>query len=179
MKKLVFILFSFILFSSAYAGTVYKWVDREGVVNFTEDYDKVPAIYRNRVEKIDVETGDIQKMEGPAASKAPLEKKEGASTDIYGRDEIWWREKVRPWKEQLKQATVNYETADKRYSERLQELSGKEQLSRTQHKMSITELHSLKEEKMKYKAQIDEANEMIEKLSKEASEAKANPDWLK
>lgn len=131
------------------------------------------------MEKINIGTEDTPKPDVPAASKAPPGKKEKATADIYGRDETWWREKVRPWKEQLKQATVNYETADKRYSERLQELSGKEQLSRTQHKMSITELHSLKEEKMKYKAQIDEANEMLERLSKEASEAKANPDWLK
>jgi len=63
--------------------------------------------------------------------------------------------------------------------ERLEELSAKEQLTRTQHKMGITELHGLKEEVKKYEAQIVEANEMLRKLSKEAEEAKANPDWLK
>jgi hypothetical protein len=45
--------------------------------------------------------------------------------------------------------------------------------------MGITELHGLKEEVKKYEAQIVEANEMLRKLSKEAEEAKANPDWLK
>jgi hypothetical protein len=32
---------------------------------------------------------------------------------------------------------------------------------------------------MKYETQIAEANEMLRKLSKEAEESKANPDWLK
>lgn len=179
MKKLIFISFLLIFTSSVYAVTIYKWVNQEGVVNFTEDYDKVPPIYRNTVEKINIETEDTPKMEVPAASEVPLGKKEKVKADIYGRDETWWREKVRPWKEQLKQATANYETANKRYLERLEELSGKLQLSPTQHRMGTTELRTLKEESMKYQAQISEANEILKKLSKEAEEAKANPDWLR
>ena len=51
--------------------------------------------------------------------------------------------------------------------------------SRTQYKMNIIELDRLKEEMMKYADQIAEAKEALEKISKEAGEAKANPDWLK
>jgi hypothetical protein len=32
---------------------------------------------------------------------------------------------------------------------------------------------------MKYEVQIAEANEMLRKLSKDAVESRANPDWLK
>jgi hypothetical protein len=179
MKKLIIIPFLLFFTSSVYAATLYKWVNKEGVVNFTEDYDRIPLIYRNSVEKIDIETETTPKPDVPAASQAPPGKKEKATADIYGRDETWWRDKVRPWKEQLKQATANYEAANKRYSERLEELSGKQQLSPTQHRMATAELSSLKEEKTKFQTQIDEANEMLKKLSKEAGEAKANPDWLK
>lgn len=164
--------------SSVYGATLYKWVNKEGIVNFTEDYEKVPPIYRNTVEKINMGTEDTPKPDVPAASKAPVGKKEKATADIYGRDEAWWREKVRSWKEQLKQATADYEAANKRYSERLGELSGKP-MSPTQHTMSTLELQSLKDEKTKYQAQMTEADEMLKKLSQEAAEARADPDWLK
>ena len=41
------------------------------------------------------------------------------------------------------------------------------------------ELKRLKEEVKKYEAQMSEANKMLEKISKELQEWKANPDWLK
>jgi len=31
------------------AAELYKWVDDKGVVNFTDDYNKVPPAYRNRL----------------------------------------------------------------------------------------------------------------------------------
>jgi hypothetical protein len=48
---------------------------------------------------------------------------EEIKTDIYGRDEAWWRDKVRPWKERLKEATENYDAAQKKYMESSDELS--------------------------------------------------------
>jgi hypothetical protein len=51
MKKYLFILFIFIIASSASA-TVYKWVDDKGVVNFADDVSKVPYSYRDRVEEV-------------------------------------------------------------------------------------------------------------------------------
>jgi hypothetical protein len=44
--------------------------------------------------------------------------------------------------------------------------------------MNIIELDKIREEKEKYQAQISEANGMLEKLSKEAEETKADPAWL-
>jgi len=53
MKKLPFILFIFILiFASSSSATVYKWVDKNGVVNFADDYNRVPLDYRNKVEEL-------------------------------------------------------------------------------------------------------------------------------
>ena len=53
MKKLPFILFLFIfLFGTSASATVYKWVDRDGTLNFADDYSKIPRDYRNQVEEM-------------------------------------------------------------------------------------------------------------------------------
>jgi hypothetical protein len=63
--------------------------------------------------------------------------------------------------------------------EKAEELSARRFGSRTQYKTNIIELDRLKEEMFKYGGQIAEANEALEKILKEAQEAKANPDWLR
>jgi len=175
----LFILLILLIFSlPAYSATIYRWVDKEGVVNFTDDLGKVPPAYRNQVEKEerkDVKEEVVPRSPQPAARENEPEE---IRADTYGRDEAWWREKVRPWKERLKEATEKYEAAEKRYSEKSDELSRRRFGSPTQYKMNIIELDKVREEKEKYQAQISEANEMLEKLSKEAKESKANPAWL-
>ena len=65
-KPLIFSLsFLFILASSASAA-IYKWVDEKGVVNFADDYSKVPPDYRNKVEEV-----NITKMGPSTPSQTP------------------------------------------------------------------------------------------------------------
>lgn len=53
MKKHPFILFiSILIFASSASATVYKWVDKNGVVNFADDYSRIPRDYRNKVEEL-------------------------------------------------------------------------------------------------------------------------------
>ena len=65
MKKLIALLFSFIFASSASAA-IYKWVDKEGVVNFTDDESRIPSAYRNVVEE-----GNTVKMGPSIPSQTP------------------------------------------------------------------------------------------------------------
>ena len=176
--KILSILLILLMFSlPAYSATVYKWVDKDGVVNFTDDLSKVPPSYRDRVEK--EERKDVKEKVIPRSQAVTREDEpEEIRADLYGRDETWWREKVRPWKEQLREATEKYEAAEKRYTEKSDELSRRRFGSPTQYKMNIIELDKVREEKEKYHTQISEANEMLEKLSKEAKETKADPAWL-
>jgi len=51
MKKLLFV-FLILIFASSASATVYRWVDERGVVNFADDYDKVPPQYQSRVEEM-------------------------------------------------------------------------------------------------------------------------------
>jgi len=180
MKKLLIVLVLLAFVVPGYAATIYKWVDKEGVVNFTDDYDKVPPAYRDKVE---VETRkDVQEERAPLPPQAitPGGKEEEIRTDIYGRDETWWRERVRPWKEQLKEATENYERVREEYMKQAEGLGpytfGK--MSLTQYQMLSSRLNILNNDMEKYHAQMVEANEMLEKLSKEAKETKADPAWL-
>jgi hypothetical protein len=178
MRKILYIIFLLVFISSAHGATIYKWVDKDGVVNFTDDLSKVPFSYRNRVEV--EERKDVKEKVTPPPPRAATlgNEQEEIKKDIYGRDETWWQEKVRPWKEKLKEATEKYETAQKRYTEKSDELSRRRFGSPTQYKMNIIELDKTREEKEKYQAQISEANEMLEKLSKDAQESKADPAWL-
>ena len=175
MRKLSILLILLIFAAPVFAATIYKWVDKDGVVNFTDDISKVPPSYRNRVET--EERKDVKEEVTPRSPQTATreDKPREIEKDVYGRDETWWREKVRPWKEQLKEATENLEKAQKKFADKTVEMGRKGLVSRARHQ---TEANKYDEEKNKYEAQIAEANEMLEKLSKEAEESKADPAWL-
>ena len=177
MKKVYILMILLMFFSHAYAATIYKWVDKEDVVNFTDDYNKVPSEYRDRVET--EIRGDTAKGEILTPLQTPLQESEETKTDLYGRDEAWWRDKVRSWKDRIKEATSNYESAQKKFIEKEGELSRIKFGSKSRHRIIIREMDQLKEEMTRYEAQIAEADEMLEKLSREAKETKANPNWLR
>ncbi len=176
MWKRYWIIIFLIIVPYLQAEPIYKWVDKSGVVNFTDDFEKVPPQYRDQIQKIEPkeEKKDIQKGESlfvpPSTSPMVRERKE---TDIYGRDETWWRERVRPWIEQLREATQNLEIAKNEFAQKTVEMGRKGLVSRARYQ---TEAEKYDRERKKYEAQIAEAKEMLEKLSKEAEEAKANPD---
>ena len=175
-RHVIFVILAlFFLSSSLLAHTFYKWVDEKGAVNYTDDYNIIPPAYRGRAEIEWVhEEGPI-----PPIQKMTPQRGEATRKDIYGQDEAYWKGKVRPWKAFLKVAETNYESAHGKFMEKAMELSSRRFGSRTQYKMKIIELDGLKKELVKYADQIGEAKEALEKISKEAEEAKATPEWLK
>ena len=176
MGKMLILFILLIFISPAYAATTYKWIDEKGVVGFTDDFSIIPPAYRDQVS---AEVMEETPSAGIAASpQATPQKIEEAKTGIYGLDETYWRERVRPWKDQLQEATENYERVHKTFMESADVLSQRRYGSRTQVKMNIIELDRLNMERMGYGAQIEEAKERLEKISKEAQEAKADPEWL-
>jgi hypothetical protein len=180
MKKLLILLILLIFAAPVSPATIYKWVDKEGVVNFTDDLSKVPPSYRNRVEKEERKDVKEEVTPRPPQEATREDEQEEIKRDIHGRDETWWREKVRPWKEKLQEATAKYEETQKNFTKKAEELSQNKFLyrSRSSTPWEVSELNRLSEEKKMYEAQIAEANEMLEKLSKEAEESKVDPAWL-
>ena len=175
MKKLLILLILLIFAAPVHAATIYKWVDKEGGVHFTDDPSKVPPSYQNRVET--EERKDVKEEVTPRSPQAVTREKEPEEIkkDIYGCDETCWREKVRPWKAQLKEATENLEKLQKKYAEDQERLGREGLMTRARY---VDKANKYIEDKKKYEAQIAEANQMLEKLSKEAEESKADPAWL-
>ena len=171
-------LFLFVSLPSTHGVTIYKWMDKNGVVNFTDAPEKVPPEYRNQVER---EVGeDTSSTEPSTSAQSPSQSSEEAREtrrDIYGMGEAWWREKARPWNQQLKDATANLEAVNSKISERTDNFLGKYS-SPTQVNMYNAGLERLKGEREQYQAQVDEAKEMLRRLAKEAQDAKADPRWL-
>jgi len=181
MRRMIYIFVLLIFISLVYAQTVYKWTDEKGVIHFSDDLDGVPPAYRDRVE--------VEKWEGirkpeassPAPSGTPLRDREEGTTDIYGQNQAYWEGRVRPWKEQLQEATENYERVRGEYMKRAEGLdpSNFGKMSLTQYQMLSSTLKVLNGEMATYQAQMDEAKRMLDKIAREAEEAKADPEWVR
>ena len=175
MPKFLIFLILLVFALPANATTIYKWVDKDGVVNFTDDYSNVPSSYRDRVEVRDYLT------EGTApsyTSSIPLQKETEAKTDIDGRDEAWRQDKTDLWEAKLNEATENYERVRKEFTEKEERLVQVRYGSKTQYQMISYTLSGLRKQMEEYRAQIAEAKEMLDKLSKEAERENAGPEGL-
>jgi chromosome segregation ATPase len=100
--------------------------------------------------------------------------------DTYGRDEIWWRQKLFEVRGKLEDAVRNYEKSYEEYCKNIEKLGPSRfgGLSLTQYQMTSLRLNSLNDQMTKYQDQIAEVKEILEKLVKEAKETKADPAWL-
>jgi hypothetical protein len=175
VKMAILILLLLVLPSIPYAADIYKWVDKDGSVNFTDDLSKVPPEYRDQVKKEEVK--DSPKTPTPTPAPASDQKTGGEKRDTQGRGEQYWRETVRPWKKQLKQAQEDYDKTNMRIDDALEALKGR-YYSHTQYNFKRVEVEGLMAERGTYEAKIKEAKEMLAKITKEAEEAKADPAWL-
>ena len=169
------ILIAIILASPLQAHIIYKWVDKNGIENFTDDYSKIPLEYRERINILYIH----EEVVLPPVQKMVPQKREEIRKDIYGRDEEWWKGKVRLLKGRLKEAEEGYEKAHEKFMEKAMELNRRRFVSRTLYRTIIIEMDRFKEEMIKYQSQIAEVHEELGKLYKEAEASKANPDWLK
>ena len=69
MVKIVVLLLSLVFISPSYGATIYHWVDKNGVANFTDDYEKLPFEYRNQIHITVMDDGPV--MESPASASDP------------------------------------------------------------------------------------------------------------
>ena len=156
--------------------SIYKWVDKNGSVNFTDDLSKVPPEYQDQIQK--EETGDIEKTQTPSPAPASVRKDKEERRDAKGMNEDYWRDRVRPWQKQLKQAQEDYNNTNIKIDDALEVFKNRF-YSHTQYNLKRVEVERLMAERGTYEAKMKEANEMLAKIAKEAEEAKADPAWLK
>ena len=172
--KIAILILLLVLPSISRTAEIYKWVDKDGSVNFADDLSKVPPEYRDQVKTEKVTDSQTQtSTPGPASVQKPEEEKR----DAKGRGEQYWRETVRPWRKQLKQAQEDYDNTNMKIDDALETLKGR-YYSHTQYNFKRVEVEGLMAERVTYEAKIKEAKEMLAKIAKEAEEAKADPAWL-
>lgn len=157
---------------------VYKWIDDKGTVHFTDDYGNIPSFYLEQLKveiRKDIEEGKTSSEPRKIISGS---KEERAKTDPYRQDEEWWRGRARPWEQQLKEASENYELTNKEFIGESSELILRKFGSHQQFKSTIIRVDSIKEERSKHEAQIIEAEGMLEKISRAAEQSKVDLHWL-
>jgi len=157
---------------------VYKWIDDKGTIHFTDDYSNIPSSYQEQL-KIEIWRG-IQEEETPLEPQKTIlrSEKEQAKTEPYRQEEAWWRGEVSPWKKQLNEASENYELTNKEFLGESSNLIVRKFGSHHQFKSTILRMERIKEERSKYEARIIEAEGMLEKVTRQAEESKADPSWL-
>ena len=175
MKIALIILLLLIFAGGPSFAEVYKWVDENQVVHFTDDFIQIPEKYRKGIERIGVEEeGDEIKPEGDPLAK----KKEDSYLDRQGRGEGYWKARVDEWGKKLRSLQDKVETLRIKYNE----LTEKHNDSKSSAvRLTIRkERDQVKSEMDQYKIQIEEAREMLEKkIPEEAEFSKAKPEWVK
>jgi hypothetical protein len=166
------------LFSFTAQATTYKWVDDKGVVNFTDDPDKIPAKYLKRAKKLpSISAGESPNVpaekvqENPRAVPSAEPVLHNRENLFGGHDETWWRSSFSSLHNELKEVQGA--------------LSGKkDELVALRRKMTIYQAG--RDRKAYYdkladiekdESRIKELNEQLNALDAEASKAGVPFEW--
>jgi hypothetical protein len=198
MGLLILMGLTFLSFSLTFGQEVYRWVDEQGTVHFTDDLGQVPEKYRDKIQKKEPPkeppiTQPIPPQPAPPQPAPPqplapptgmeVEKGSGATPrqkDILGRGEEWWRAKVNEWNEKLKTAQRNYENTYSEWKSKENELESSKFKPDSVKRKLKAEIKNLEEKTKDWEKQMDEAKNMLENiLPKQAQDYQANPEWLK
>jgi hypothetical protein len=197
-RSLIFIAALLLFSSAAFGQEVYRWVDEQGTVHFTDDLGQVPEKYREKIQKKKppkeppfTQPTPPQPVTPQSTPPQPLtprvgmevEKGPGApprQKDILGRGEEWWKAKVNEWNEKLKTAQRNYENSYSEWKSKEQELETAKFKPDSVKRKLKAEIKDLEEKTKGLEKQMDEAKNMLENvLPKQAQDYQANPEWLK
>jgi uncharacterized protein DUF4124 len=76
---------------SAAQAEVYEWVDGQGVVHFTDQLDKVPARYREKVKRRESVSGEKVTVPSTPAATSATESAHGQIAELHGgHGKEWW-----------------------------------------------------------------------------------------
>lgn len=153
---------------------IYKWVDKNGVIHFTDQLTNVPKEYRNQIEKQTLPSAPPPSSQ-PPAQKAPQDFL-SEPVDSNGHNEKWWKDRMNEWRGKLTQAET-----------KLQELKRKLEIVDRERSLGLgipgkqlEEKQALEAEIQKYTAEMNTAKSMLEQiLPEEARKARAYPGWLR
>jgi hypothetical protein len=190
------ILFCSLWLSHPLWAEIYQWVDEQGVVNFTDDYTKIPEKYRKKVsvkktqpaqplpppDLSSTAPGEEQKIAGEQQPEKLTEEAKGQKPiewDEEGHDRAWWQAQVTEWRQKLNQALTEQKTVEARYQVLVRQFTNPAFGQRGRRSLE-GEVKALEDKLTQLQVAINEAKEKLEKeLPAQAAEAGAPLEWLR
>ena len=162
---------------------IYRWVDEKGTIHFADDFTLVPEKYRDQVQKRKPsEKPSPPPARPPIGSEAtgPTTESKPEKKDLLGRDEEWWRAKMKEWNDKLQNAQKNYDLVYSDLRQKEKELADAKFKPDSLKRKLKAEIKELEVKVKDRERERNEAKNMVEKvLPKEAEDYKADPAWLK
>lgn len=185
MRRLIlFILIGLMSISgTAFGQEIYRWVDEKGTIHFADDFTLVPEKYRDQVQKrkpsekpspLPTRPPIGPEATGPTTESTPEKK------DLLGRDEEWWRAKMKEWNDKLQNAQKNYDLVYSDLRQKEKELADAKFKPDSLKRKLKAEIKELEVKVKDRERERNEVKDMVEKvLPKQAEDYKADPAWLK
>ncbi len=172
MKNLIFIPFLLLILINISNAEIYKWVDEKGVVNYTDDPNKIPIKYLNYIEMLENFKVSEHNLEKDPKNKEEIHK------DLLGRGEDYWRNRVGELKMRLMKLQESIEALRLKYNELTERFNeSKNYLERSNFK---NERDSIKKEMDRIRTEIKEVKiELEQRIPEEARLFKAKEEWIK
>jgi bacterioferritin (cytochrome b1) len=164
-------LIGIMVFTTVAHAATYEWTDSQGGLHFTDDLDKVPVKYSNKVRKLDIKPV-IQEKEQP--SQPERNSIDPSAQNLFGgHDEMWWRSNFRALRDEMKSIQDNLQ--GKR--DRLNELRRKLYIfSKPSDRIAYNDMHA---EIEKDEARVAELQKMLTDLESESAKAGVPLEWRK
>jgi hypothetical protein len=98
--RVFILLIGIMVMAAAARADTFEWSDSQGGVHFTDDFDNIPARYKSKARKVDVEPV-LQKEE--QTSEPAAESETQTTENLYGgHDELWWRSSFKGLRDEMK-----------------------------------------------------------------------------
>lgn len=189
MKRIIlFVLSSLMLSMPAYAD-VYRWVDENGVENFTDSEWNVPAKYRQKAtvirEKKVAPPAEVPSMSPGKALSEPGKGQDELMEDVSpkgpmdneGHDEAWWRARVDTLKKKKAELEKELAGIEEKLGSYGRQAVAKARGATPEQQQDYIDMAVKRDEIKKQLADIDYQLEVG--LPDEARKAGALPGWLR
>lgn len=168
MRPVLLLAVCFLFFPApAVSAEFYRWVDKDGKENFTNEPSKIPSEYRQQSSSVDVGSERVSIGDKPAGAGSA---KGTEHKDKNGRGEEWWRRRAGNLRQEIRDLEDEHALVLKKEQEQERKAGGKKSKSRTNYE----------QKKMQLEKKITQARRRLEvDLPDEARKADAYPGWLR
>ena len=169
MQKAILVFVIIIVTAGFAAADMYKWVDDNGTVNFTEDYTKIPKKYRKKVKikKDDAENpAEAATTTGEETKAAKSNNGSGetvADTKNVKKINSYGSKSEEEWKADFKRLNDNIDLVQSQIDERKARLGNPDNLSRARYRGIEMEIKDLEEKLTQLQGKLSALDESATK----------------